>query len=240
MEDIHNWQSKFESCEYAERLLNKLTKLNQQVKQPIDIDEVKKGIYYAKKYHNIQMRQSGEPYYSHPIEVAYMVAQHTALEMPQYFNTDIIITSLLHDTIEDTALTKTMIDNIFGSQIANQVEDLTRVKGDRKISAAETVELLWLQKKYDVLIIKLFDRIHNVQTIGVKSPEKIKKIIEETLSRFMSLSIYLGTPKIEQILARLCFKNMQRQNDHQTLHDNFRLPSLVSQSKISQIHNLLP
>ncbi|UCM85955.1 MAG: HD domain-containing protein [Rickettsia endosymbiont of Culicoides impunctatus] len=240
MEDIHNWQSKFESCEYAERLLNKLTRLNQQVKQPIDIDEVKKGIYYAKKYHGSQMRQSGEPYYSHPIEVAYMVAQHTALEMPQYFRTDMIITSLLHDTIEDTALTKTMIDSIFGSQVANQVEDLTRVKVDRKISAAETVELLWLQKKYDVLIIKLFDRIHNVQTIGVKSPEKIKKIIEETLSRFMSLSIYLGTPKVEQILARLCFKNMQRQNDHQTLHDNFRLPSLVSQSKISQIHNLLP
>ncbi|MCC8400240.1 MAG: HD domain-containing protein, partial [Rickettsia endosymbiont of Platyusa sonomae] len=218
MEDIHNWQSKFESCEYAERLLNKLTQLNQQVKQPIDIDEVKKGIYYAKKYHNTQMRQSGEPYYSHPIEVAYMVAQHTALEMPQYFRADMIITSLLHDTIEDTALTKTMIDNIFGSQVANQVEDLTRVKVDRKISAAETVELLWLQKKHDVLIIKLFDRIHNVQTIGVKSPEKIKKIIEETLSRFMSLSIYLGTPKVEQILARLCFKNMQRQNDHQTLH----------------------
>ncbi len=240
MEDIHNWQSKFESCEYAERLLNKLTRLNQQVKQPIDIDEVKKGIYYAKKYHGSQMRQSGEPYYSHPIEVAYMVAQHTALEMPQYFRTDMIITSLLHDTIEDTALTKTMIDSIFGSQVANQVEDLTRAKVDRKISAAETVELLWLQKKYDVLIIKLFDRIHNVQTIGVKSPEKIKKIIEETLSRFMSLSIYLGTPKVEQILARLCFKNMQRQNDHQTLHDNFRLPSLVSQSKISQIHNLLP
>ncbi|WP_341750940.1 HD domain-containing protein [Candidatus Tisiphia endosymbiont of Sialis lutaria] len=214
MEDIHNWQSKFESCEYAERLLNKLTQLNQQVKQPIDIDKVKKGIYYAKKYHGSQMRQSGGPYYSHPIEVAYMVAQHTALEMPQYFRTDMIITSLLHDTIEDTALTKTMIDSIFGSQVANQVEDLTRVKVDRKISAAKTVELLWLQKKYDVLIIKLFDRIHNVQTIGVKSPEKIKKIIEETLSRFMSLSIYLGTPKVEQILARLCFKNMQRQNDH--------------------------
>ncbi|MCC8371174.1 MAG: HD domain-containing protein [Rickettsia endosymbiont of Pseudomimeciton antennatum] len=240
MEDIHNWQSKFESCEYAERLLNKLTQLNQQVKQPIDIDEVKKGIYYAKKYHGSQMRQSGEPYYSHPIEVAYMVAQHTALEMPQYFRTDIIVTSLLHDTIEDTSLTKTMIDSIFGSQVANQVEDLTRVKVDRKISAAETVELLWVQKKYDVLIIKLFDRIHNVETIRVKSPEKIKKIIEETLNGFMNLSIYLGTPKIEQILARLCFKNMQRQNDHQTLHDNFLLPSLVSQSKISQIHNLLP
>jgi (p)ppGpp synthase/HD superfamily hydrolase len=104
-----------------------------------------------------------------------MVAQHTALEMPQYFRTDIIITSLLHDTIEDTALTKTMIDSIFGSQVANQVEDLTKVKVDRKISAEETVELLWLQKKYDVLIIKLFDRIHNVQTIGVKSPEKLRR-----------------------------------------------------------------
>lgn len=244
MEDFHNrqynWQSKFESCEYSDRLLDKLSQLDQQVKQPIDIDEVKKGIYYAKKYHGKQMRQSGEPYYSHPIEVAYMVAEYTALGIPQYFRTDMIVTSLLHDTIEDTALTKTMIDSIFGSQVASQVEDLTRIKADKKISAGKTVELLWVQKKYDVLVIKLFDRLHNVQTIGVKSPEKIKKIIEETLISFMSLTIYLGMPKIEQMLAGLCFKNMQIKNDHHILHDNFLLPSLVSQSKISQIHNLLP
>ncbi len=55
------------------------------------------------------MRQSGEPFYSHPIEVAYMVAEYTAQEICQLFRTDMIVTSLLHDTIEDTALTKEMI-----------------------------------------------------------------------------------------------------------------------------------
>ena len=96
--------------------------------------EVKKGIYYAKKYHGSQMRQSGEPYYSHPIEVAYMLAQYTALEIPRLFRTDMIVTALLHDTIGDIQLTKKMIAYIFGSQVASQVEELTRVNPHGKIS----------------------------------------------------------------------------------------------------------
>ncbi|MFP3018715.1 MAG: HD domain-containing protein [Candidatus Tisiphia sp.] len=145
MEYVNNYwyNSRYQSCAYAERLLNELISLNEKVKQPINMYEVKKGIYYAKKYHGSQMRQSGEPYYSHPIEVAYMVAQYTALELPQYFRTDMIVTALLHDTIEDTPLTEKMIAYIFGRQVASQVQDLTRIKIDRKISAVETVNLLF-------------------------------------------------------------------------------------------------
>ena len=102
MEDINNWETKYVNCKYAERLVNKLSELNQQVTIPVNIYEIRKGIYYAKKYHGSQMRQSGDPYYSHPIEVAYMVAEYTAVNMPKYYRTDMIITSLLHDTIEDT------------------------------------------------------------------------------------------------------------------------------------------
>lgn len=132
------------------------------------------------------MRQSGDPYYSHPIEVAYMVSDYL-------FRTDIIVTSVLHDTIEDTALTQEDISQLFGDKVAAQVMDLTRIKENGiKISAAEAVEILYKEKKYDVLLIKLFDRLHNMQTIGAKSPKKIKKTIAETIIYFFLVGQYFS------------------------------------------------
>ncbi len=142
-------------------------KMNEEVNRPIDINEVKKAIYYAKKYHGSQMRQSGEPYYSHPLEVAYMISDYL-------FRTDIIVTSILHDTIEDTELTEKMIAYIFGKQVASQVEDLSRNKPHGKISSAETLDILLQQEKYDVALIKLFDRTHNIQTLETKSSPRQK------------------------------------------------------------------
>ncbi|MDR0329969.1 MAG: HD domain-containing protein [Rickettsia sp.] len=165
-------------------------------------------IYYAKKYHGSQMRQSGEPYYSHPIEVAYMFASYTAQAVHQLFNTNMIVTSLLHDTIEDTTLTEEMIVQIFGSLIASQVEALTRTKPYGKISAKETLDLLMQQEKYDVALIKIFDRIHNLQTLGAKSPEKALKIVKETICYFIDICFYLEIPTAEQQLINLCYKNL--------------------------------
>ncbi|WP_425361439.1 HD domain-containing protein [Candidatus Tisiphia endosymbiont of Ceraclea dissimilis] len=228
MEDIDNWEEKYESCKYADRLVNKLAELNQQVTIPVNIYEIRKGIYYAKKYHGSQMRQSGDPYYSHPIEVAYMVAEHTALKVPKYFKTDMIITSLLHDTIEDTTLTENMIARGFGEQIASQVVDLTRVKSYEKISAAETMSILYSQNKKDILIIKLFDRIHNMQTIGAKSPEKIKKIIRETLITFLSITTTISGLELENELAQLCLNALEKHNSYRfSFNHNFQLPSLT-------------
>ncbi|WP_341756307.1 MULTISPECIES: HD domain-containing protein [unclassified Candidatus Tisiphia] len=200
------WEERYTNCQYAEKLLNRLSELNKQVTHPVDINEIQKGIYYAKKYHGSQIRQSGDPYYSHPIEVAYMVAEYTTLEMSQYFRTDMIITSLLHDTLEDTDLSEKMIFMVFGEQIASQVVDLTRVKTYGKISAAETLNILFQQKKYDILLIKLFDRLHNMQTISAKSPDKIQKIIRETLREFIVVAMYLGMPKVEQEFKRICLQ----------------------------------
>ncbi|WP_367364457.1 HD domain-containing protein [Candidatus Tisiphia endosymbiont of Nedyus quadrimaculatus] len=241
MEDINYWDnSRYQYCAYAERLLNELILLNTKVKQQIDIDEVKKGIYYAKKYHGNQMRQSGEPYYSHPIEVAYMVAQYTALKIPRYFRTDMIVTALLHDTIEDTKLTEPMIAYIFGSHVASQVQDLTRIKIDRKISEGETVNLLFSQYKKDVLHIKLFDRLHNLRTISAKSPEKIKKIIEETLAYFIPLAIYLELNKIIEELERSCLTALISNNllNLDLFEDNSLLLSLGFQNDLTQMQNL--
>lgn len=199
MENLENWQEKFEECIYAKKLLDKITYLNSIVKvPPVDIVEVKKAIYYARKYHGSQTRQSGEPFYSHPIEVAYMVSDYL-------FKTDILVTSILHDIIEDTALTKERIAEEFGWKVANQVMDLTRIKENGiKISSAEMVEILYKEKKHAVLLIKLFDRLHNMQTISAKSPEKIKKIVDETIKQFIVLSLFLGLNNVEQILKHIC------------------------------------
>jgi (p)ppGpp synthase/HD superfamily hydrolase len=189
------------SCVYSEKLVNKLLKLNEKANNKIDIVGVKRAIYFAKKYHGDQKRQSGEPYYSHPLEVAYMVSDYL-------LRTDIIITAILHDTIEDTELTQEMIAIVFGEQIASQVADLTRVKSAGKISSAEMVELLYQQKKYDLLLIKLFDRLHNMQTIGAKSPEKVQKILKETLEKFIIITTYLEIPLIQENLVKLCYQNL--------------------------------
>ena len=236
MNDLFCWQSKYESCAYSESLLNKIYIQNEKSTQQVDILEIKKAIYYAKKYHGSQKRLSGEPFYSHPLAVAELVAPHC-------FKTDILVTSILHDTLEDTQLKKEQIECIFSQNIANQVEALTRIKIDRKISAANIVQLLWLHKnRDDVLLIKYFDRLHNLQTIKVKSPEKTLKTIDETLKQFISLGIYFKSkiPEmliVEQQLIDLCYQNIIPDQRGQSLDlflgsvDNFQLPFLASQNE---------
>ncbi|XVN43125.1 MAG: HD domain-containing protein [Candidatus Rickettsia vulgarisii] len=178
--------------QYSKRLLDKIKQLNSATTDnKADLDIVKKAIYYAKKYHGSQMRKSDEPFYSHPLEVAYLVSDY-------FFRTDIIVTAILHDTIEDTELTKEMIEQEFGNIIACQVEDLTRIKGDTKISSAKIMDLLFEQGKYDVLMIKIFDRLHNVCTLEHKSQEKIDKTIEETIKYFIGILIKTDNFAIEQ------------------------------------------
>ncbi len=91
--------------------------LNTKVKNHIDdIEEVKKGIYYARKYHGSQMRQSGDPYYSHPIEVTIMLAEFVAEKVPKLFTTIMLQAALLYGTIEDIELTEEMINGLFGAR----------------------------------------------------------------------------------------------------------------------------
>ncbi len=199
MEDINDWQSKFESCSYSDRLLGKILLKNKTAYQPIDINDLKKAIYYARKYHGEQLRKSGEPYYSHPLEVAYRVSDYL-------FNANALVVSILHDTIEDTELTFEMIESVFSQEIAIQVDDLTRIKKDRKISAAELIENLWAQKKYDLVLIKLFDRLHNMQTIGAISQKKAQSTIDETLKYFLVLSEMMNLPSLGDYLYNECYK----------------------------------
>ncbi len=236
MEDVNCWLEKFEECSYSNKLLTKLLLLNKTSDNKIDITEVKKAIYYARKYHGEQKRQSGEPYYSHPIEVAFMVSDYL-------LRTDILVTSILHDVLEDTKMTFEMIKAIFGERVANQVMDLTRIKGDgNKISSEAMVNSLWLQKKYDLLFIKEMDRLHNMRTIKIKSPEKANKISRETLGAFLVLAAYLGLNNVEEELRQLCAHLLAPNKTHlqkkRTFNENDHLPSLAFQNGLDHKKNL--
>lgn len=242
MEDVSCWLAKFKECSYSSRLLTKLLLLNKTFANQIDITEIKKAIYYAKKYHGEQKRQSGEPYYSHPIEVAFMIADYAVVEHKCYFRTDLFVSAILHDTIEDTELTKEIIENIFGAIVASQVESLTRIKVHGKISSEELVGSLSLQENKDVLMIKMFDRLHNVQTIGAKSPEKIQKIINETIRVFLWLSVYLEMPQIKNILIKYCYTHLHKEQRYfLTNHSltfstgSYQLPFLKSQNDVNPV-----
>ena len=156
MEDIENWHTKFESCQYSDKLLAKLNLLNKTTSNPVDIQEVKKAIYYARKYHGSQMRKSGEPYYSHPIEVAYIISDYL-------FKTDVIVASILHDTVEDTELTAGMVLDIFGMRVAEMVDRLTR---DRPDGSKLSVEEIMKNRTMDIMMLE------NERKSSIKKPQK--------------------------------------------------------------------
>jgi (p)ppGpp synthase/HD superfamily hydrolase len=234
MNEVDCWQLKFKSCTYSNALLNKLSLINEQTKEKINFLEIKKAIYYAQKYHGTQTRQSGEPYYMHPLMVAEMVAPHC-------FKTDILVVSILHDTLEDTVLTKDMLEYIFDANVASKVDDLTRVKSDRKISSAEMLELLWLQKKYDLLLVKYFDRLHNIQTINAKTEDKQRKIIKESLKEFLPVAAYLGMlSRKENIIEHWIDYTTGKPHIKApvfSFQDNYQPLSLILQSETTQRYN---
>lgn len=228
MNDLFCWKSKYEPCAYSDSLLNKIYLQNEISNNQVDILEIKKAIYYCKKYHGLQKRLSGEPFYSHPLAVAELI-------MPHCFKTDILVTSILHDTLEDTELTKNMLEDIFDANISSKVEDLTRVKANKKISSAEIIEILWIQKKEELLLIKFFDRLHNMQTIKAQPLEKNLKITKETFEKFISLSMYLNSNTLsistDIKMIDLCYQQLIPHHYHQRIslmkscEDTFDLPS---------------
>lgn len=230
MLNLNSWENEFISCIYADRLLNKLTLLNQNSRQKINLNEIKKAIYYAKKYHAQQKRQSGEPYYSHPLEVAYMVSDYL-------FKEDVLVTSILHDVLEDTKLTKECLIKIFNKNIANNVEYLTRIKAGSKISSYELIKNLSMNNQYQLLLIKYFDRLHNIKTIKAKSTDKIFKIAQETLQCFLSIGMYFesyfpGFIKENETILKLCYQELNikyipTNNSIENYIDNFQLPYII-------------
>jgi (p)ppGpp synthase/HD superfamily hydrolase len=181
-----------EPCQYSVRLIEKLKSLDN--KNVLDFDLINKAIYWAKKYHGNQKRKSGEAYYTHPLEVAYMISEHN-------LKTDVIVASILHDIVEDTEVTTGMILDNFGWRIAQMVDRLTRDRPDgMKLSVSEIITNAYQKQDKEVLLIKLFDRLHNMQTIGVKTQEKKEKICRETINEMLVVCFYLNNKYLAEKL----------------------------------------
>lgn len=162
---------------------------------------------YAMKAHGEQKRASGDPYFSHPLEVAAIL---TDLKLDDAT----IAAALLHDTIEDTPTTRAEIDQIFGPDIGHLVEGLTKLKKldlvSREAKQAENLRKLLLAIADDVrvLLVKLADRLHNMRTLHFMKTEGRKRIAEETLDIYAPLAGRMGMQSLREELEDLSFREL--------------------------------
>jgi len=171
-----------------------------------DLDIIKKAYVYSAKVHQGQIRKSGEPYLVHPLEVAGILAEMRLDEAS-------VVTGLLHDTIEDTLATRDEIAGIFGDEVADLVDGVTKLS---QFSAGNTQEekqaenfrkmVVAMAKDIRVLLVKLADRTHNMRTLEVMAPEKQERIARETLDIYAPLANRLGIQWVKIELEDLSFR----------------------------------
>ena len=160
---------------------------------------------YAMQAHGHQKRASGDPYFSHPLEVAAIL---TELKLDDAT----IAAALLHDVIEDTDVTRAEIDQKFGKEIGALVEGLTKIKKldlvTKKAEQAENFRKLLVAISSDirVLLIKLADRLHNMRTLEHMKPESRRRVSEETLEIYAPLAGRMGMQTMREELEQLAFK----------------------------------
>jgi GTP pyrophosphokinase len=170
-----------------------------------DEDAINRAYVFAMQAHGSQKRASGDPYFSHPVEVAYFL---TSLKL----DTASIITALLHDTVEDTEATIEQITELFGEEIAALVDGVTKLNRlEIKSESSKQAEnfrklLLAMSEDLRVLLVKLADRLHNMTTIHfIKSEEKRHRIARETLEIYAPLAERIGMRQMKEDLQDLSF-----------------------------------
>src|SRR6478752_3039047 len=170
-------------------------------------DLLNRAYVYAMRAHGEQRRASGDPYFSHPLQVAAIL---TDLKLDDAT----IAAALLHDTIEDTDATRAEIDRLFGHEIGHLVEGLTKLKKldlvSKEAKQAENLRKLLLAIADDVrvLLIKLADRLHNMRTLEYMPPEGRKRIAQETLDIYAPLAGRMGMHGLREELEDLAFRQL--------------------------------
>ncbi|MEP3225059.1 MAG: bifunctional (p)ppGpp synthetase/guanosine-3',5'-bis(diphosphate) 3'-pyrophosphohydrolase [Parasphingorhabdus sp.] len=174
-----------------------------------DEDLINRAYVFSVQKHGSQKRASGDPYFSHPIEVAGLM---TDLKLDQ----QTIVTALLHDTVEDTLTTTEEIQKLFGSDVARLVDGVTKLS---KIEAqtdneraAENLRkfLLAMSDDIRVLLVKLADRLHNMRTLHfIKSEEKRRRIAHETMDIYAPLAERIGMYEYMREMQLLAFKHLE-------------------------------
>jgi guanosine-3',5'-bis(diphosphate) 3'-pyrophosphohydrolase len=170
-----------------------------------DLAVLRKAYVFSAKAHQGQIRRSGEPYLSHPLEV-------TALLADMGLDGTTLVAGLLHDVLEDTDVTSAELREEFGKEVARLVEGVTKIsriqEASPEIRRAETIRKIILAMTDDlrVIFIKLADRIHNLQTLGFLGPDKQRQIASETLEIYAPIANRLGMGRVKAELEDLAFR----------------------------------
>ncbi len=175
-----------------------------------DQARVEQAFELGKVSHKDQKRKSGDPYFTHPIAVAHMLADMGA-------DPDTLIAALLHDTIEDTNLTLKEIDAQFNSDVAMLIDGVTKLKSkyiDDNVTLEEEIETLrkiftQMEKDVRIMIIKLVDRLHNMQTIEYMSPERQLTYAQETMEVFVKIADRLSMQDLRDEMEGLCLQTLE-------------------------------
>ena len=167
-----------------------------KIYNPEELEIIKKAYDYADYLHEGQKRQSGEPYITHPLNVAYILSEMHA-------DRDTICAALLHDTLEDCDITKEDIAELFNKDIANLVDGVTKIskmnfssKAEQNLANTRKI-ITGITEDVRIIIIKLADRLHNMRTLGFKSEFKRKENSLETMEIFVPLAYYIGAYRIK-------------------------------------------
>lgn len=184
---------------------SQLTLLLKEYLKPKDIAKVWDAYRFSAAAHEGQSRKSGEPYISHPVSVASILAS-LHLDVPT------LNAALLHDVVEDTGITKQQIADQFGKQVAELVDGVSKLDKIEFQSATEAQAenfrkmLLAMSQDVRVILVKLADRLHNMSTLDFMAPEKRRRIARETLEIYAPIANRLGLNAIYQELEDLSFK----------------------------------
>jgi GTP pyrophosphokinase len=205
-----------------------------------DLDLIKKAYVYSAKVHQGQIRKSGDPYLVHPLEVAGILAQLKLDEAS-------IVTGLLHDTIEDTLATVEELTELFGVEIAQLVDGVTKLS-QFSASASITQEekqaenfrkmIVAMARDIRVILVKLADRTHNMRTLEHMAPEKQKRIAQETLDIYAPLANRLGISWIKQELEDLAFKYL-KPAEYQEILAKVEQRKKVSEKYVEEVKEIL-
>lgn len=179
-----------------------------------DEDALNRAYVFAMKKHGGQLRTSGDPYYSHPIEVAGILTKFK-------LDSASIIAGLLHDTVEDTDTTVEEVRELFGDQVASLVDGLTKLALiEQKSGSSKQAEnfrklLLAMSDDIRVLLIKLADRLHNMRTLHYCPEDKRMRIAKETLDIYAPLAERIGMQEVKDELEEIAFAEL-----HKEAHDS--------------------
>ncbi|MDG2501757.1 MAG: RelA/SpoT family protein [Porticoccaceae bacterium] len=218
-------------------MLNVLTEKLSSYLEPKEVAKVERAYRYSEQCHRGQMRQSGDPYITHPLAVANILAD-------MHMDHESLMAALLHDVIEDTGVTKGQISRRFGRTVADLVDGvskLTEIEFESKAEQqAESFQKMTLAMSRDirVVLVKLADRLHNMRTLGVLAPAKRRRIARETLDIYAPIAQRLGINDIRLEFEDLGFAAMYPLR-HQRLREAMKAARKNRKEIIAEIHQAI-